>query len=62
MATDRTRKCIDCGEEWEFTEKEEKFIRSKVESGEFEEYNEPRRCVPCRRKRRESKKGRRNGR
>lgn len=57
----RMRKCIDCGEEWEFTEKEEQFIRSKVESGDFEEYHEPRRCLSCRKKRRDGKKnGRRS--
>jgi len=47
----RIRTCRDCGEEWEFTEKEEAFLR-----GTFgDEYNEPTRCLPCRKLNKEKK-------
>lgn len=40
----RTRTCRDCGEEWEYTEKEEAFLRETF----GDKYIEPTRCPPCR--------------
>lgn len=41
--TDKTLVCVDCGQEFIFTEGEQAFYKEKG----FD--NEPKRCVPCRR-------------
>ena len=38
------RKCLDCGRDFEITPSEQKFFTSK-------ELELPKRCLPCRRKR-----------
>lgn len=45
----RIRICAGCKQEWEFTEKEEAWLREKF----GENFSEPKRCKPCRQKRRE---------
>jgi hypothetical protein len=47
----RTRTCRDCGEEWEFTEKDEAFLRKTF----GDKYTEPTRCIPCRKINKEKK-------
>ncbi len=52
---DKTLICEDCGEEFVFSVEEQEFYDSKG----FE--NEPKRCKPCRQKRKESRRGSKMG-
>jgi hypothetical protein len=52
----RIRVCVQCKNEWEFTEKEERFLREKFGVG----FKEPRRCIPCRKANREAEDSRGN--
>jgi hypothetical protein len=45
---DKTIKCADCGQDFVFTEQEQEHYRRLVDEGKFKEYNEPKRCQPCR--------------
>ena len=47
--TDKTLKCIDCGEDFTFTAGEQEFYAAKGFT------NEPKRCPECRRKHKEEK-------
>lgn len=46
----RVRTCAGCKQEWVFEEKEEAWLRDKF----GESFSEPKRCKPCRQKRREA--------
>ena len=43
---DKTIKCLDCGEEFRFTERDQKFYQEKG-------FQEPKRCRFCRQARKE---------
>jgi CxxC-x17-CxxC domain-containing protein len=49
---DKTIICSDCGEEFIFTAEEQEFYQEKGFA------NEPRRCKPCRQKRKSQRSGR----
>ena len=44
--------CKECGSEFFFLESEEKHLRQNVADGIFDFYSEPKRCKPCRIKKR----------
>lgn len=46
--TDLNVKCIDCGSDFTITDGDQEFFKSK-------DLHLPKRCVPCRRKRKESR-------
>lgn len=48
--TDKTIKCVDCGEEFIFTANEQEFYAEKGFT------NEPKRCKPCRDKKKAEKR------
>lgn len=47
---DRTLVCEDCGNEWTFNSDEQEFFNDRG-------YQTPKRCKPCRQKRKESRTG-----
>ncbi len=49
---DKTVKCIDCGKDFEFTAKEQKFYKEK-------NFQEPKRCPACRKARKRNNQGNR---
>lgn len=51
---DKTIKCVQCSEDFNFSEKEQAFFREK-------QFNDPKRCLNCRRKKRESQRADRLG-
>lgn len=45
---DKSIQCQDCKATFVFTEQEQEHYHKLVEEGKFKEYNEPKRCQPCR--------------
>ncbi len=45
---DKSIKCKDCGNDFVFSEGEQKYFEKLVEEGKITEYSEPKRCPNCR--------------
>ena len=54
--------CVDCGAEWSMSNTEKRFYERKMEemNRQGKEFSMPKRCAPCRKKRRSSKKNSEN--
>lgn len=53
---DKTIKCVDCGEDFAFTVREQEFYKEKGFN------NEPKRCPDCRKKRKSERRNNNNDR
>jgi hypothetical protein len=55
---DKQIECVDCGDEFTFTEGEQKFFQAKFGN----DFAPPKRCKPCRAKKKAEKEAKGNGR
>lgn len=52
----QTIKCKECGNDFDFTEAEQSYFKKLVQDGKIPEYATPKRCISCRRARKNQKK------
>jgi len=45
---DKTIQCVDCSEEFAFTEREQAFYATKLDAKTGMPWSAPKRCKPCR--------------
>jgi hypothetical protein len=47
--------CVDCGKEFEFTERERDYFAQQIDPKTGQSWGPPKRCIPCRRIRKANK-------
>ena len=55
---DQNIKCVDCGNNFVFTEAEQKFFEKLVQDGKIPSFVAPKRCKSCRQAKKSQNRGR----